>query len=46
MCCAPGELGTHLALTGEGVGAADTLLAGLADHFVPSEELPRLALEL
>ncbi|QGZ52700.1 enoyl-CoA hydratase/isomerase family protein [Streptomyces sp. QHH-9511] len=43
---APGELGTHLALTGEGVGAADALLTGLADHFVPSEDLPRLALEL
>ncbi|MFF8607058.1 enoyl-CoA hydratase/isomerase family protein [Streptomyces sp. NPDC015346] len=43
---APGELGTHLALTGEGVGAADALLTGLADHFVPSDELPRLAQEL
>lgn len=39
---APGELGTHLALTGEAVGAADTLLCGLADHFVPSRELPGL----
>ncbi|MEU8509391.1 enoyl-CoA hydratase/isomerase family protein [Streptomyces brevispora] len=39
---APGELGTHLALTGEAVGAADALLCGLADHFVPSRELPGL----
>ncbi|MET7358726.1 enoyl-CoA hydratase/isomerase family protein [Streptomyces sp. NPDC005562] len=36
----PGELGTHLALTGSAVGAGDALLCGLADHFVPSERLP------
>lgn len=29
---APGELGTHLALTGGGVGAADAVLIGLADR--------------
>ncbi|WP_066953787.1 enoyl-CoA hydratase/isomerase family protein [Streptomyces lushanensis] len=39
---APGELGTHLALTGRAVGAADALLCGLADHFVPSERLAAL----
>lgn len=39
---APGELGTHLALTGDAVGAADALLCGLADHFVPSRGLPGL----
>ncbi|MFD9407907.1 enoyl-CoA hydratase/isomerase family protein [Streptomyces sp. NPDC059989] len=39
---APGELGTHLALTGAIVGAADALLRGLADHFVPAGSLPRL----
>ncbi|MFF1920042.1 enoyl-CoA hydratase/isomerase family protein [Streptomyces sp. NPDC058221] len=39
---APGELGTHLALTGEAAGAADALLCGLADHFVPFRELPGL----
>ncbi|MFI5542786.1 enoyl-CoA hydratase/isomerase family protein [Streptomyces sp. NPDC051815] len=39
---APGELGTHLALTGTAVGAADALLCGLADHFVPAERLPGL----
>ncbi|MFF8958343.1 enoyl-CoA hydratase/isomerase family protein [Streptomyces sp. NPDC014894] len=43
---APGELGTHLALTGLPVGAADALLCGLADHFVPAAELPRLAAAL
>ncbi|NJP66684.1 enoyl-CoA hydratase/isomerase family protein [Streptomyces spiramenti] len=39
---APGELGTHLALTGSPVGPADALLCGLADHFLPSEALPEL----
>lgn len=39
---APGELGTHLALTGDAVGAADALLCGLADHYVPSADLPAL----
>lgn len=38
---APGELGTHLALTGARIGAADALLCGLADHLVPSAALPR-----
>ncbi|MGW3290167.1 enoyl-CoA hydratase/isomerase family protein [Streptomyces sp. NPDC001002] len=37
---APGELGTHLALTGAQVGAGDALLCGLADHYVPSDSLP------
>ncbi|GAB2812418.1 enoyl-CoA hydratase/isomerase family protein [Streptomyces daliensis] len=36
---APGELGTHLALTAGPVGAGDALLCGLADHFVPSDRL-------
>ena len=43
---APGELGTHLALTGTPIGAADALATGLADHFVPSEDLPQVAAEL
>ncbi|MBX9427224.1 enoyl-CoA hydratase/isomerase family protein [Streptomyces lateritius] len=43
---APGELGTHLALTGGHVGAADAILTGLADHFVASAELPALARDL
>ncbi|MFE5402726.1 enoyl-CoA hydratase/isomerase family protein [Streptomyces sp. NPDC056580] len=38
---APGELGTHLALTGAVIGAGDALHCGLADHCVPSGELPR-----
>ncbi|MFJ3441135.1 enoyl-CoA hydratase/isomerase family protein [Streptomyces sp. NPDC086081] len=36
---APGELGTHLALTGAQAGAADALLCKLADHYVPSASL-------
>ncbi|MFF4261662.1 enoyl-CoA hydratase/isomerase family protein [Streptomyces virginiae] len=43
---APGELGTHLALTGTAVGAADALLCGLADHFVPADRLPELTAAL
>jgi enoyl-CoA hydratase len=40
---APGEIGTYLALTGERIGAADAILAGVADHFVSKAELPALA---
>ncbi|MFJ6699015.1 enoyl-CoA hydratase/isomerase family protein [Streptomyces sp. NPDC091272] len=43
---APGELGTHLALTGNAVGPADALLCGLADHFVPSAHLDALLADL
>jgi len=43
---APGELGTHLALTGAQTGAADAILTGLADHFVPAADLPALAAAL
>ncbi|MEV8318567.1 enoyl-CoA hydratase/isomerase family protein [Streptomyces sp. NPDC059900] len=42
----PGELGTHLALTGSAVGAGDALLCGLADHYVPSERLPEFTAAL
>ncbi|MFE3876780.1 enoyl-CoA hydratase/isomerase family protein [Kitasatospora sp. NPDC059146] len=42
LALAPGELGTHLALTAGSVGAADALLCGLADHHVPAERLPAL----
>jgi enoyl-CoA hydratase/carnithine racemase len=38
----PGQLGTYLGVTGETIGAADALYAGLADAFVPSAELPAL----
>ncbi|WP_435060067.1 enoyl-CoA hydratase/isomerase family protein [Streptomyces sp. bgisy060] len=43
---APGELGTHLALTGGQIGAADAVLTGLADCFVPAAELPALIHDL
>ncbi|MFJ5780204.1 enoyl-CoA hydratase/isomerase family protein [Streptomyces sp. NPDC093094] len=36
---APGELGTHLALTGAHIGAADALLCRLADHYMPAAAL-------
>ncbi|MFF9769085.1 enoyl-CoA hydratase/isomerase family protein [Streptomyces sp. NPDC014636] len=39
LALAPGELGTHLALTGAQIGAGDALLCGLADHYVPSASL-------
>ncbi len=38
---APGELGTYLGVTGEVIGAADTLHCGMADVFVPLAERPR-----
>ena len=34
---APGELGTHLALTAGSVGAADAMAIGFADYFVPGQ---------
>lgn len=37
---APGELGTHLALTAGSVRAGDALALDLADHFVPQAALP------
>ncbi|WP_433528449.1 enoyl-CoA hydratase/isomerase family protein [Micromonospora sp. CA-263727] len=43
---APGHLGTHLALTGTPIGAADAIAAGLADHYVPTGRLPMLTLAL
>ncbi|MFE4690118.1 enoyl-CoA hydratase/isomerase family protein [Streptomyces sp. NPDC056749] len=46
LAAAPGELGTHLALTGRTIGAADAILCGLADHFVPSQHLADLTAEL
>jgi enoyl-CoA hydratase len=39
---APGEIGTFLGLTGESIGGADAIYAGLADFFVPSTKLPAL----
>ncbi|WP_171163704.1 enoyl-CoA hydratase/isomerase family protein [Streptomyces sp. I05A-00742] len=46
LALAPGELGTHLALTATTAGPADALLCGLADHFVPSARLPELTAAL
>ncbi len=43
---APGEIGTHLALTGTPIGAADAIGAGLADTFVPSRRLAHLLTQL
>jgi enoyl-CoA hydratase len=36
---APGSLGTHLALTGERIGAADAISCDLADIHIPAEKL-------
>lgn len=36
---APGQLGNYLGLTGLTIGAADALYVGLADVFVPGDEL-------
>ncbi|MFF0149204.1 enoyl-CoA hydratase [Amycolatopsis sulphurea] len=39
---APGELGTHVALTAGSVSGADAIHCGLADHYVPAARLPDL----
>lgn len=39
---APGHTGEWLGVTGETIGAADALYAGLADVFIPSSALPEL----
>lgn len=38
----PRRLGEYLAITGAQLGAADALFAGLADMYVPADNLPRL----
>lgn len=43
---APGELGTHLALTAGSVSGADAIALGLADYFVDSGDLPELTAAL
>jgi enoyl-CoA hydratase len=43
---APGETGTHAALTGAHLSGADALFLGLADFFVPSGRLADLAAAL
>ena len=39
---APGALGLYLGVTGATMGAADALYAGLADYYVPTDELELL----
>ncbi len=39
---APGELGTHVALTAANLSGPDAIVLGLADHFVNSSALPDL----
>jgi enoyl-CoA hydratase len=43
---APGELGTHLGLTGAMVPGEDAILLGMADSYVPADRLPALAAAL
>ncbi|KAB8161927.1 enoyl-CoA hydratase/isomerase family protein [Streptomyces sp. 3MP-14] len=43
---APGELGTHLALTGAEMTAGDAVHCGFADHFAPADALPALLADL
>ena len=43
---APGELGTHLALTAGSVGPGDALAIGMADHFVPIDRIAELTVAL
>jgi enoyl-CoA hydratase/carnithine racemase len=40
---APGQVGTHLALTGSRAGAADAIYCGLADTHIPSARLADIA---
>jgi enoyl-CoA hydratase/carnithine racemase len=42
----PGALGLYLALTGTQIRAADTLYAGLADHFLTPDAMKQLPAEL
>lgn len=39
---APGLLGTRLALSSESIGAADAILVGFSDAFLPSDRIPQL----
>ena len=42
----PGEFGTHVALTGTRLDAAQAIHAGLADHLVPAAALAEVAVSL
>jgi enoyl-CoA hydratase len=46
LALAPGEVGTHLALTGDSVTAADAVFAGLADAMIPSRDLTAFIADL
>lgn len=43
---APGQAGTHAALTGAHLDGSDALFLGLADHYVPSHKLDELTAAL
>lgn len=43
---APGETGTHAALTGAHLGPGDAIFLGLADHYIQSGTLPGLVAAL
>ena len=43
---APGEIGTHLAMTGLAIGGADAVFAGLADALIESRDVPGLVARL
>ncbi|WP_263419445.1 3-hydroxyisobutyryl-CoA hydrolase [Terriglobus albidus] len=45
LAMAPDELGTYAALTASRLGAADALLLGLGDLFLPSSEIPSVIAE-
>ncbi|GAB3277656.1 enoyl-CoA hydratase/isomerase family protein [Sinomonas notoginsengisoli] len=46
LASAPGEAGTHAALTGAHLDAADAIHLGLADFFIPSSRLDAVAAAL
>lgn len=43
---APGEIGTHLAMTGLPVGGADAISCGLADALIHSQDIPGILARL
>ena len=43
---APGEIGTHLAMTGLSVGGADAVHCGLADALISSQDIPSIIARL
>jgi enoyl-CoA hydratase/carnithine racemase len=38
----PGKIGNYLGITGDAIGAADAIYAGLADIYIPSAQIPAL----